>query len=39
MRVILEQEFAKPSLSDLYRLVPDPEAALSALLATRSSAA
>ncbi|MCC6920611.1 MAG: TIGR00730 family Rossman fold protein [Alphaproteobacteria bacterium] len=39
MRVILEQEFARPSLSDLYRVVADPEQAVSALLATRSSAA
>ncbi len=39
MRAVLEQEFAKPSITELYRIVPDPTAALSALLATRSSAA
>jgi uncharacterized protein (TIGR00730 family) len=36
MRVVLEQEFAKPSITELYRIVPDPEAAISALLGSRS---
>jgi uncharacterized protein (TIGR00730 family) len=35
MRAVLEQEFAKPSITQLYSIVPDPEAALAAFLAAR----